>query len=122
MCRVLHMPKSTYYKSHHYTPSRRKLENEKLKQNILEIYTESNRRYGAPKIQKILEQCGKYVSIKRVQRFMKQLNIHSIVIKKFRPAKANKKVMERENLLKQDFTTTKINEKWVGDITHTFTP
>ena len=116
------MPKSTYYQSHHYTPSRRTLENKKLKQNILGIYIESNRRYGAPKIQKILEQCGKYVSIKRVQRFMKQLNIHSIVIKKFRPAKANKKVMERENLLKQDFTTTKINEKWVGDITHTFTP
>ena len=121
MCRILHMPKSTYYKSHHYTPSRRELENEKLKQNILEIYTESNRRYGAPKIQKILEQSGKYVSIKRVQRFMKQLNIHSIVIKKFRPAKANKKVIERENLLKQDFTTTKINEKWVGDITYIYT-
>ena len=52
------MPKSTYYKSHHYTPSRRTLENETLKQNILKIYTESNRRYGAPKIQKILEQSG----------------------------------------------------------------
>jgi len=58
----------------------------------LEIYIESNHRYGAPKIQKILQQSGKYVSIKRVQRFMKQLNIHSIVIKKFRPTKANKKI------------------------------
>jgi transposase InsO family protein len=115
------MPKSTYYQSHHYTPSRRALENENLKQNILEIYTESNCRYGAPKIQKILEQSGKYVSIKRVQRFMKQLNIHSIVIKKFRPTKANKKVIERENLLKQNFTATKINEKWVGDITYIYT-
>jgi len=121
MCRVLHMPKSTYYKSHHYTPSRRTLENETLKQNIFKIYTESNRRYGAPKIQKILEQSGCYISIKRVQRFMKQLNIHSIVIKKFRPAKVNRKVVERENLLKQDFSTTKINEKWVGDITYIYT-
>ncbi|WP_139376287.1 IS3 family transposase [Clostridium chromiireducens] len=121
MCRVLHMPKSTYYKSHHYTPSRRALENENLKQNIFKIYTESNRRYGAPKIQKILEQSGYYISIKRVQRFMKQLNIHSIVIKKFRPAKVNRKVIERENLLKQDFTATKINEKWVGDITYIYT-
>lgn len=115
------MPKSTYYQSHHYTPSRRTLENENLKQNILEIYDESNHRYGAPKIQKILELSGKYVSIKRVQRFMNQLNIHSIVIKKFRPAKANKKVIERENLLNQDFTATKINEKWVGDITYIYT-
>ncbi|OCA98108.1 hypothetical protein BGS1_24595 [Clostridium beijerinckii] len=115
------MPKSTYYQSHHYTPSRRTLENETLKDQILKIYTESNRRYGAPKIQKILEQSGHKISIKRVQRFMKQLNIHSIVIKKFRPAKANRKVIERKNLLKQDFTTNKINEKWVGDITYIYT-
>lgn len=115
------MPKSTYYQSHHYTPSRRTLENEDLKKKILKIYTESNRRYGAPKIQKVLEQSGIYLSIKRVQRFMKQLNIHSIVIKKFRPTKVNKNVVERENLLKQDFTATKINEKWVGDITYIHT-
>ena len=121
MCKVLHMPKSTYYQSHYHTSSRRALENENLKQMIFQIYIESNRRYGAPKIQKILEQSGKNISIKRVQRFMKQLNIHSIVIKKFRPAKANRKVIERENLLKQDFTATKINEKWVGDITYIYT-
>lgn len=121
MCKVLHIPKSTYYQSHHYTPSRRTLENETLKDQILKIYTESNRRYGAPKIQKNLEQSGHKISIKRVQRFMKQLSIHSIVIKKFRPAKANRKVIERKNLLKQDFTTNKINEKWVGDITYIYT-
>ncbi|OPJ61127.1 integrase core domain protein [Clostridium chromiireducens] len=115
------MPKSTYYKSHHYTPCRRALENETLKQNIIKIYTESSRRYGAPKIQKILEQSGNYIIIKRVQRFMKELNIHSTVIKKFRPAKVNRKVIERENLHKQDFTATKINEKWVGDITYIYT-
>jgi len=72
------------------------LENETLKDQILKIYTESNRRYGAPKIQKILEQLGHKISIKRVQRFMKQLNIHLIVIKKLRPAKANRKVIERK--------------------------
>lgn len=74
-----------------------------------------------PKFKKILEQSGHKISIKRVQRFMKQLNIYSIVIKKFRPAKANRKVIERKNLLKQDFTTNKINEKWVGDITYIYT-
>ncbi len=97
------------------------LENETLKNQILEIYAESNCRYGAPKIQKILETSGQNINIKRVQRLMKQLNIHSIVIRKFRPAKINKKVVERENLLKQNFTATKINEKWVGDITYIYT-
>lgn len=121
MCRILNMPKSTYYDSHHKVPSPRAVESSKLKNKILKIYNESNHRYGAPKIQKVLEQSGDKISINRVQRFMKQLNIHSIVIKKFRPAKACKKVVERTNLIKQDFTASKINEKWVGDITYIHT-
>jgi len=35
---------------------------------------------------------------------------------------SNKKVYEEgENLLKGDFTTTKINKKWVADITYIYT-
>ena len=121
MCKLLNIPKSTYYQSHHHTPSRRESENIILKERILQIYNENKCRYGAPKIQKTLEKSGTYISIKRVQRLMKELNIRSIVIKKFRPTKSTKKVLERVNLLKQDFKTTKLNEKWVGDITYIHT-
>lgn len=121
MCRVLQIPKSTYYQSHHKTPSRRELENNILCDEIMSIYNESHHRYGAPKIHKSLEQRGFTVSLKRVQRLMSKLNIHSIVIKKFRPCKANTKVKERINIIKQDFTTSKMNEKWVGDITYIHT-
>lgn len=121
MCKLLNMPKSTYYQSHHQTPSRRESENIILKERIIQIYNENKCRYGAPKIQKTLEKSGAYISIKRVQRLMKELNIRSIVIKKFRPTKSTKKVLERVNLLKQDFKTTKLNEKWVGDITYIHT-
>lgn len=112
------MPKSTYYQSHHYTPSRRALEAKQFKQRILEVYNASNHRYGAPKIQKIIDNPKHHISIKRVQRFMKEMNIHSIVTKKFKPMISNKKVIERPNLLNQNFNTTTINEKWVGDITY----
>ena len=81
------MPKSTYYQSHHHTPSRRESENIVLKEKIFKIYNDNKCRYGAPKIQKVLEQSGTYISIKRTQRLMKQLNIRSRLIKKFRPAK-----------------------------------
>ncbi len=41
--------------------------------------------------------------------------------KKYKPH-SNKKVIEvLENVLKRDFTTTSINEKWVGDITYIYT-
>ena len=48
---------------------------------------------------------------------MKKLGIRSIVVKKYRLYRINKKVYDKgENLLNRDFSTTKINEKWVADI------
>ena len=50
---------------------------------------------------------------------MKKLGIRSIVVKKYRPHRSKKKVYDKgENLLNRDFSTTKINEKWVADITY----
>ncbi len=75
-------------------------------------------RYGAPKIHKILQKGGFKVSLKRFQRLMKAAGLFSIVRKKFRPQSSKVKVIDRDNLLNQDFTTTTINEKWVADITY----
>ena len=59
------------------------------------------------------------LSIKRVQKRMRILVIHSIIVKKYRPTKASKaRVEERTNLLNQDFSTTSINQKWAADITY----
>ena len=52
---------------------------------------------------------------------MKQAGIKSNIVKKYRPATKQAPVEERENVLKQDFTTTTINEKWVADITYIHT-
>ena len=50
---------------------------------------------------------------------MKILGIRSIVVKKYRPHRSKRKVYDKgENLLNRDFSTTKINEKWVADITY----
>ena len=49
------------------------------------------------------------------------LGIHSIVIKKYRHYSDNKPVTEKENILKQDFTATGINQKWCTDITYIHT-
>ncbi|WP_317939526.1 DDE-type integrase/transposase/recombinase, partial [Tetragenococcus halophilus] len=68
-----------------------------------------------------LIQSGWKVSLKRVQRLMRELGIHSIIRKKYRPASNHEKVGSRENLLKQDFSTTSINQKWSADITYIYT-
>ncbi|MCG7332637.1 IS3 family transposase [Salinicoccus roseus] len=121
MCEVLDMPKSTYYKSLDKSISNTERENQELTKRITEIHTESKGRYGAPKIHYLLGEEGYSVSIKRVQRLMSDAGIRSITVKKFRPTPSKEKVVERENILKRDFSTTTINEKWVGDITYVHT-
>jgi putative transposase len=121
MCRVLKMPKSTYYQSFQKKPNSYHVENEKLLKRIKVIHKESKGRYGAPKIYVMLKKEGYTCSMKRVQRLMKQAGIKSCKVKKYRPIPTQQTVKERENVLNQDFHTTTINEKWVADITYIHT-
>ncbi len=122
MCRVLELPRSTYYQSFHKIKSNYETENEKILERIKVIHAESKGRYGAPNIHRILTtKEGFSVSLKRVQRLMKNEGIRSIIVKKYRPTPSSGPVEERNNLLDQDFSTTTNNEKWVGDITYIHT-
>jgi transposase InsO family protein len=123
MCNVLNYPRSTYYDKQKEKPDNKwKSQNKKLREDILEIYNESNKIYGAPKIRiELIKRGYKNISIKRVQRHMKKLGIRSIVVKKYRPHNTKKIYDKGENLLKRDFSTTKINQKWVADITYIHT-
>ncbi|MGM0112136.1 hypothetical protein IGI52_002466 [Enterococcus sp. DIV0187] len=119
LLRVMEVSPSTYYKELKHKPSHRELENEQIDQAILSIYTDSKKRYGAWKIHHQLIEQGFDLSIKRVQKRMRILGIHSITVKKYRPTKASKeRIEERSNILNQDFSTTSINQKWAADITY----
>jgi len=118
MCDVLGVSKSTYYQTKQQVESNRDRENREITEKIKEIHEESKQRYGALKIYESLKKEGYNVSIKRVQRLMKKAGIRSIIVKKFRPTPSKEKVIERDNILKQDFHTTNLNQKWVGDITY----
>ena len=119
MCKVLGIPRSTYYKSHNFVPSSRAVENKNYETEILSIYNKSTKRYGAPKICKVLKSRGFSISIKRVQRLMRKLEIKSIVCQTYKAYNNPKEVIyQRQNIIQRDFSTKTINEKWVGDITY----
>ncbi|MDB8570766.1 IS3 family transposase [Turicibacter sanguinis] len=119
LCEVLNVPRSTFYQSKHQSESKWKLENQQLLEHIKKIYFESKRRYGAIKVHRQLLKEGLYASLKRIQRLMKLAGLASIIQKKYTPYKQSKElVLERDNILEQDFSTTSINQKWVSDITY----
>lgn len=121
MCKVLKVSRNSYYKSLSKKQSKHELENQMIENQILEIYDASKKCYGSPKINIALKEFGINISLKRTQRIMRKLGIRSIIVKKYRPTSSKNKVVEKVNVLKRDFSTNKINEKWVTDITYIYT-
>ena len=122
MCKAVKLHHSIYYYHKTNKENRYKKANEEIDKKINEEYEKSKKRYGSPKITKILNKQGIKVSQKRVARRMKLLVLRSIIVKKYNH-KGNKKVDEKnkENLLEQNFKADKPSEKWVGDITYIYT-
>jgi len=122
VCKAVKLHHSVYYYHKQNKENSYHKANEELDKKILEEYEKSKRRYGSPKITRILKKQGIQVSQKRVARRMKALGIKSIIVKKFNH-NGNKKVDDtnKENLLAQNFKAEKPGEKWVGDITYIYT-
>ncbi|MBU7446576.1 IS3 family transposase, partial [Lactiplantibacillus plantarum] len=100
-------------------PSKRRAEDADLKQRILRIFAEFKQRYGVMKIHHELnlelQPLQRRCSPRRISRLMKELDIHSVTVNKWKAASASKtKVEQRPNLLKQDFSTTGLNQKWTA--------
>ena len=122
LCKAVNLHHSVYYYHKQNKENSYHKSNKELDKKILEEFEKSKRRYGSPKITKILKKQGIQVSQKRVARRMKKLGIKSIIVKKFNH-NGNKKVDDtnKENLLAQDFKAEMPSEKWVGDITYIYT-
>ena len=122
LCKAVNLHHSVYYYHKQNKENSYKKANEELDKKILEEFEKSKKRYGSPKITKILNQQGIKVSQKRVARRMKALGIKSIIVKRFNH-NGNKKVDDtnKENLLAQNFKALKPGMKWVGDITYIYT-
>ena len=120
MCRVLAVSRSGYYAWENRKTSQREQTNHALLQKIKRVYRESDKSYGSPRIYRQLREEGEKYNRKRIVRLMRK---HHIVAKKAPrrypvTTKQRKGTPMAPNLLKQDFTAQRPNQKWVTDITY----
>lgn len=120
LCRTLNVRRSTYYHYSLRSPDLKQWEQEDIiiRPVVLQIFKESKGRYGTRKLKAELENRGYLVSLKRLRRYMKELNLKckQSQLKYF--SSSNRKYMYRRNKLKQQFQQTAPNLVWVSDVTY----
>jgi len=122
MCSVLGVSRSGYHKrcqekaNENTYQKRRKA----LLARITWFFHDAAKRYGSPKITKLLKKEGWTVSERLVGKLMRENNLRSCVSKKFRvqTTDSNHTNPIAPNVLNQQFTTTEPNKVWVTDITY----
>jgi len=119
MCQVLEVSRSAYYDWLIRSESKRKKDDNKLIKEIKRVHKESYETYGIRRVKARLEKeniiCGK----NRVARLMRENGIFSRLRRKYKATtNSNHSYPVAPNLLNQNFTADKPNEKWVGDITY----
>ena len=120
MCRVLHVSRSGYYAWCKRPISARKMADQQLSQQIKEIHQHSRQTYGSPRIRAELAAQGVKCGRKRVARLMRQANLRARQNRKFKVITTDSTHNHpvAPNRLEQDFTASRPNEKWLGDITY----
>ena len=119
LCEALCLPKGTYYNRKlrgKQGNTKAKIRRDELKPVIEEIYHESDQIYGPGKISAIMKDRGYDVGFGLVSKIMHENGWFSIRNGSKSLYELNQK--RKENILKQNFTTTRPNEVWVSDVTY----
>lgn len=120
MCKVLSVSSSSYYYWLKHPVGLNELKSQELLAQIHRVYQKSKCRYGSPRITMELKQAGITVSRQRVARAMNRANLKSIVRRKYRVQTTDSRhdYVVFENYLARDFSTERLAQKWVSDLTY----
>lgn len=122
MCAVLDVSVSGYYAWQHRSPCARALADERLMSKVWLAFFNSDRRYGAPRVQRELKDQGLAIGTKRVARLMRQRGWVARPRSRRRPTTTDSKHADpiAPNLLDRRFDVNgvQVNQVWVSDITY----
>lgn len=120
MCKVLQVSRSGFYKWLQSEPSEQERRKAKVLERITYHFHDTEKRYGSPKITRMLWEEGIQISERTISIYMKELGLRSCVCSKFKvqTTDSDHDLPIAPNVLDQKFATAKPNEVWVTDITY----
>ena len=91
-----------------------------LLQDIRRIHWDHGKRYGSPRVHATLQDEGRKVSRKRVEKLMRCNDLHAITKRRVRVVTTDSKhnLPVAPNVLDRNFAALAPNEKWLADITY----
>ncbi|MFN8575098.1 MAG: IS3 family transposase [Gemmatimonadaceae bacterium] len=116
LCRWFGVSPSGFYASQTRPESRRAQEDRRLKVLLHASFTGGRGYYGSPRIHDDFIEWGEHVSRKRIIRLKQEEGLQARVRKRYRvTTDSDHDQPIADNLLRQDFTAERPNQRWVGD-------
>lgn len=120
--RILGVSRNGYSSYKKRLPSDMYKRKEAIKDQIKQIYDDSYKNYGAPKITQVLKQNGEAIAEKTVGNYMKEMGIKAQYIKPYTvTTKDSDFSVELNNILNEEFNPMEPNAVWCSDITYVWT-
>lgn len=119
MCRVLRVSPSGYYEWHSRAPSARVLRRAQLDAQVRTAFIAQKGRAGAPRLRRGLNKQGIGAGRHQVAQSLRRQGLRAKGARKYKATTNSKHSLPvAPNLLQQDFSAERPNQKWVSDITY----
>ena len=122
LCQVLEVSQSGYFAWRSRPASPRQCEDLVLLAHIRSAFARSNGTYGSPRLTRELQDEGLPVGRRRTARLMRENGLKARQKRRFkRTTDSHHAFPVAPNLLDQDFSATRPNEKWAADLSYVWT-
>jgi transposase InsO family protein len=124
MARVFEVSRSGFYEWHAASARRhaRREADAAFDAQVRTLFFQFKQKYGAPRLANELKSLGKPADKKTVAASLRRQGLRARAARKFKATTNSKHNLPvSPNLLEQDFSASRPNQKWVGDITYLWT-